>query len=341
MSPIRGPLVTARMCSAVTRPRSASGVASWTTVDRKTAESTSAAPAIARNMRARGKKKVDSPNAVIASPQMITARTTARPTRRTTDTQPDSSAPRNAPIAGAAARRPSPAGPTRNTSRARTGKSDVGIPKIMASRSMTKVASITRRSIANRNPSRIAARPGRVVPPSGGSGAILHTAKIDAANDRTSTPYAAGRPATAIRTPPTAGPTTDAAWKFSWLRAIAAGRRSGGTSRGMDEERAGWSNVPSVEATNATMKMAISGGLGTSARATKARLQAANPSCVINSRRRRSTASTIEPAPTTNTRIGTSWTAVSAAIARVEWVRIQTWKGKARRVSWLPIPETT
>ena len=104
---------------------------------------------------------------------------------------------------------------------------------------MTNVARMTRRSIANRRPSRIAARPGRIAPPSGGSGAIRHTAKIDAAKDRTSTPYATGRPATAIRTPPTAGPTTDAAWKLSWFRAIAAGRRSGGTSRGMDEERAG------------------------------------------------------------------------------------------------------
>ena len=43
----------------------------------------------------------------------------------------------------------------------------------------------------------------------------------------------------------------------------------------------------------------------------------------------------------TKTRIGTSWTAVSAAIASVEWVRIQTWNGRARRVTWLPIPATT
>ena len=29
-----------------------------------------------------------------------------------------------------------------------------------------------------------------------------------------------------MRTPPTAGPTTDPTWKFSWPRAIAAGSRS-------------------------------------------------------------------------------------------------------------------
>src|SRR5215212_443554 len=40
-----------------------------------------------------------------------------------------------------------------------------------------------------------------------------------------------------MRIPATVGPTTDAIWKFSWPRAIAAGRRSRATSRGMAEDR--------------------------------------------------------------------------------------------------------
>ncbi len=60
-------------------------------------------------------------------------------------TQPDSNAPMNAPTAGAAAISPNPAAPVPKTSRARTGKSAVGIPKIIASRSITKLPRIARR----------------------------------------------------------------------------------------------------------------------------------------------------------------------------------------------------
>ena len=51
---------------------------------------------------------------------------------------------------------PEPAGPVSNTSSARTGKSDVGIPKIIALRSMTNVPGSRRRRRAKRRPSRIA-----------------------------------------------------------------------------------------------------------------------------------------------------------------------------------------
>ena len=42
-----------------------------------------------------------------------------------------------------------------------------------------------------------------------------------------------------MSTPPIAGPTIDAAWKLSWFSAIAAGRCSARTSRGIDDDRAG------------------------------------------------------------------------------------------------------
>ena len=187
MSPKRGPLVTTSVWIEVTRPRRPSGVSSWISDDRKTAEKTSAAPAAARKTSASGNEKVASPNAVIASPQATTERTIARPVRRTRETQPENNAPRNAPAAGAAARRPNPAGPVRKTSSARTGKSAVGIPKIIASRSMTKLPRMARRSRTYRSPSRIAASPGRETAPSGGSGRIASRAASAATKLTTST----------------------------------------------------------------------------------------------------------------------------------------------------------
>ena len=63
-----------------------------------------------------------------------------------------------------------------------------------------------------------------------------------------------------MRIPPIAGPTIDAIWKLSWLSAIAAGSRSGGTSRGMADDRVGWSTAPSPAATKATANSAATGG---------------------------------------------------------------------------------
>ena len=145
MSPSRGPLVTTRMWIDMTRPRRLSGVSSWTRLERKIAEKRSAAPATARQRSASGNDTVTSPNAVIASPQASTASRIARPVRWTDFTQPEKIAATNAPAAGAAAISPSPAGPVPNTSRASTGKSEVGIPKIIALRSMTNEPRIARR----------------------------------------------------------------------------------------------------------------------------------------------------------------------------------------------------
>ena len=124
-----------------------------------------------------------------------------------------------------------------------------------------------------------------------------------------------------MRMPPTAGPTIEAIWKFSWLSAMADGRRSAGTSRGIADERAGWSTADSPAARNATANSAGSGGEPLSARTTSARLHPAMPAWVAISSLRRSTASASDPAPSANSRIGTSWNSVSAAIARVEPVR--------------------
>ena len=156
-----------------------------------------------------------SPKAVIARPQPITATTIASPIRRTDETQPDSNAPRNEPTAGAAARSPKPAGPVWKTSSARTGKSEVGIPKTIAFRSIRKLPRIARFCRAKRKPSAIAARPGRAASPSGGSGRIASNAVRVARKVTTSTAYAPAIPTVAMRIPPAAGPAIEAVWKLS------------------------------------------------------------------------------------------------------------------------------
>ena len=123
---------------------------------------------------------------MIAAPQIATATITPTPIRRTAGTQPENTAPSSAPTAGAAAIRPSPAGPTLNTSSASAGNSEVGMPKIIALRSMTNVERITRRARTKLRPSRIADSPGRVTAPSGGSGAIAAIPASDAVNVSTS-----------------------------------------------------------------------------------------------------------------------------------------------------------
>ena len=171
----------------MTRPRRLSGVSSWTSVERKTAEKTSAAPATARQRSASGNDTVTRPKAVMASPQTATAARIARPVR-STDRDP-AREQRAEESAGRRGRRhqPEPGAPVWKTSRARTGKSDVGMPKIIALRSITNEPRIARRRRAKRRPSRIASRPGRVTAPIGGSGRIARRAANDATNETRST----------------------------------------------------------------------------------------------------------------------------------------------------------
>ena len=102
---------------------------------------------------------------------------------------------------------------------------------------------------------------------------------------------------------------------------MAAGSRSGGTSRGIADERAGWSSEARPAATNATANRATSGGAGWSEPGREGRAAGHQPHLGDGSSRRRSTASATEPAPSEKMRIGTSWNSVSAAIASVEPVR--------------------
>ena len=89
----------------------------------------------------------------------------------------------------------------------------------------------------------------------------------------------------------------------------------------MADARAGWSTEDRPAARNATANRAGSDGAPCNARTTSTSEHAARPAWVTISRRRRSTASASEPAPSANRRIGMSWKSVSAAIARVDPVR--------------------
>ena len=78
------------------------------------------------------------------------------------------------------------------------------------------------------------------------------TATIDAVNVTTSNENAHAAPATVTRMPPKTGPITATVWKLSQLTAMAAWSRSLGTSRGIAEERVGWSTAPIPAATKPT-----------------------------------------------------------------------------------------
>ena len=99
--PSRGPPVTTAIWIELSRVRNSSGIEDCRIVLRSTALITSAHPATARHASATQSTE-ETPNAAIASPQTITAITTARPRRRTSPTQPVVNAPMSAPAPGAA-----------------------------------------------------------------------------------------------------------------------------------------------------------------------------------------------------------------------------------------------
>ena len=143
-SPSLGPPVTTKEKMPHSRPRSRSGTMTCRIVDRKIALTTSAAPAIARKNRASGRFDPTRPNAAIAAPHPATAQITASPWRRMRVTLPDNRTCARAPTAGAAKSSPTTASPRSNWLTASTGKSAAGMPKIIATRSITNVDWIRR-----------------------------------------------------------------------------------------------------------------------------------------------------------------------------------------------------
>ena len=98
------------MKTPCSRPRNASGVATCRIVERNTALTMSAPPAMARKSTPTHSTRVK-PNAAIASPHTTTATITASPCRRTRASPPEKVAVISAPTAGAAASTPTVAAP--------------------------------------------------------------------------------------------------------------------------------------------------------------------------------------------------------------------------------------
>ena len=117
-----------------------------------------------------------------------------------------------------------------------------------------------------------------------------------------------------MRIPPTAGPTIEAVWKLSWLRAIAAGRRSRGTRRGIDDEPGGLVNGAEAGRDEPDREQGRHAAATRTARAEEGRgCRRRDRPGSARSSRRRSTTSASDPPPSANRRIGTSWKNVSAA----------------------------
>ena len=110
MSPSRGPLVTTSENTDDMRPRIASGVTVWLIVERHTALTLSAAPAIASSTAASASEPAR-PASAIAAPHTATAHSTMRPRRRACSSQPVVSAATVAPADTAANSRPVPSAP--------------------------------------------------------------------------------------------------------------------------------------------------------------------------------------------------------------------------------------
>ena len=275
-SPMRGPAVTTRMWIDDTRPRSASGVRICTIELRSTALMTSAPADSARNSSASGKLNVDSPNPTIAeAPHRDRDQHGA--TRPAHGRRPPAEhRAEHRPEADAPTMKPTPAGPTPNTSSASAGNSDLGHPKTIALMSTTKVASTSRRLRANRSPSATAATLGRTAPGVGGIGDDQQQGHDHGRERHDVDQRTRRRRPRREDDPADRGSDDPAPLNTSWLSPIAAGSRSLGTRRGIADARAGCRS-PRAPSHERHGKMAISDGAGVSAITASARLQAAEP----------------------------------------------------------------
>ena len=120
--------------TALTRPRMASGVSSWTRVWRTTTLTMSAAPDT-DSATNDSTKLEDAPNATMARPYTPTASSKVRPTRRCSGQRASMTEVSKAPTAGAPRSKPSPQGPTCRISLANIGSSAVAPPSSTANRS--------------------------------------------------------------------------------------------------------------------------------------------------------------------------------------------------------------
>ncbi|MNF92164.1 hypothetical protein D3C84_748010 [compost metagenome] len=123
-----------RPFTALTRPRISSGVCSCTKAPRITMLIMSAAPSTASTAR-ENQKEVDSPKAMVATPNTPTEVNMIRPTLRSMGKRASQKDISSAPTAGAERSRPRPQGPVSRMSLANTGSRAVAPPSSTAKRS--------------------------------------------------------------------------------------------------------------------------------------------------------------------------------------------------------------
>ena len=137
--------------TALTRPRSASGVASAVIIERMFMLIMSAKPltASAANESA---NECESPNTTMLPPKTPTTTSSLRPAMPRSGRRVSMIPARRAPTAGALRSTPSPTGPTSRMSRANSGSSATAPPKSTATRSSEIAPSSTGVRRTNRSP---------------------------------------------------------------------------------------------------------------------------------------------------------------------------------------------
>ncbi len=129
----------------------------------------------------------------------------------------------------------------------------------------------------------------------GGTARIARRQRSETPNVARSTPYVDGSPTTAIRTPPSAGPSTIPSVMRSDSSAFAADNSSRLTSRGVSAASDGRCRPSRPAISAATTKSTQSCGSGSSAFPSSSAVAAISESSVSSTSRRRSIASASAP----------------------------------------------
>ena len=156
----------------------------------------------------------------------------------------------------------------------------------------------------------------------------------------TSIQYTKRTPAPASSSPATAGPATAPIWNRAWKMALAVDTSDRRTMFGTMALRPALSSPLNPAATAGSTNNGHS-AVPRSVLIASPALHAAISTCASISTRRRSIASTTEPASSDPTINGASWvidTSPTASDERVSWY---TWYGTATVVSWVPSTDTS
>ena len=180
--------------TAVTRPRTSSGVPSCTRVMRITTLTMSEAPSTASATSATANTFVDA-NTIADSPKPATAANIIFPALRSIGQRVSTSAMVSAPTAGAARNSPNPHGPAANTSRANTGRSAVTPPSSTANRSSEMTPKIAGLRRMKAKPAKKAFKVSGSRDGAMRSMRIIAVSSTAAANSATQTPYTTDGPA--------------------------------------------------------------------------------------------------------------------------------------------------